>query len=119
MIHRRLMCQENEQFVDSSNSRYVIPTHLYFLLLVGSVQHDLDRLRAPLLVHRRARDLLQQVQSVLVLHHAQIGHLTLLHDVVRIRFGEAGRLEQTHHFALLHTLAVQVELFFLETGMEK
>ena len=68
-----------------AQQKMVEKVYLYFLLLVGGVEHDLDRLCAALLVHRGARHLLEQIQSVFVLHHAQVGHLTLLHDVVRVR----------------------------------
>lgn len=91
-------------------------THLHFLLLVRGLLDDLHRLRAALLVHCRAGHALEQVQSVLVLHHAQVGHLALLHDVVRVRLGEAGGLQQAHHLALLHALAVQEELILLVTA---
>lgn len=66
--------------------------YLDFLFLVGRVQHDLHRLSTSLLVHCGARDFFQQVQSVLVLHHAQIGHFALLHDVVRVGLAEPSRL---------------------------
>ncbi|KAL1838885.1 hypothetical protein VTK73DRAFT_4214 [Phialemonium thermophilum] len=64
------------------------------LALVVGLGHDLERLGAARLVHARARDLLEQVQPLRLLHVRQRRHAPLRHDVVRVRLGEAGRLQQ-------------------------
>jgi len=48
------------------------------VLLVGRLLHDFERLGAAFLVHRGAGHLLEQVEAVRVLHHAQVGHLALV-----------------------------------------
>jgi hypothetical protein len=76
--------------------------------------HLLEGLLPLLVVDGGARDLLEQVEALLVGHHAQRVHLALLHDVVRVGLGEAGGLEEGGDVVLVHALAVQEELVLLE-----
>ena len=62
-----------------------------FLNLIAatfSLIHDFQRLLTLFFVNTRTADLLQQVQTFLVLHGRHFHYLPLLHDVVRIRAAE-------------------------------
>lgn len=62
------------------------------VLLALCLLNDLQRLGASLLIYCRARDFLQKIESIFVLHHTNIRHLALLHYIIGIRLGKARRL---------------------------
>ena len=78
-----------------------------FVSTVGRILHDAEALVPPLVVRLRARNLLEQLETLLVLHRRQQVHLALRHNVVRVRAREACALEQVDHLSLGHVLAVE------------
>ena len=81
------------------------------------ILHDLERLPALVLVHARTTDLLQQVQTLLVLHGGHLHDLTLLDAVVRVGARKSRRLEKVDDFCLGDVLLVEIVLVLLETDV--
>jgi hypothetical protein len=83
-------------------------------LLVGRLLHQLLALRAALVVHLHACNVLDQLEALLLVHRRQPVHLVLRHDVVRVVLGEAGGLEQLRDLGLGHVLRVDEVLVLLQ-----
>tara|TARA_B100000524_G_C23544635_1_gene332548 strand:+ start:268 stop:756 length:489 start_codon:yes stop_codon:yes gene_type:complete len=59
-----------------------------FVSTVGRILHDAEALVPPLVVRLRPRNLLEQLETLLVLHRRQQVHLALRHNGKRVCVGE-------------------------------
>ena len=81
------------------------------------VLHDLQGFAPLVLVHTRAPDFLQEIETLLVLHGCHLHDLALLHAVIRVRAREPRRLQEVDHLRLGDVLLVQVVLVLLEADV--